>query len=118
MFQGLNAEAMELPSHATIPADGSANPEPPGPDTLELTVIQAGHIIVPSSSKTTERCRDQDERIMAKERERFYLLPGMGGRALRQKRKLMLQWSIVTGLFVSALVAGVIYLIFANGGRL
>ena len=44
-----------------------------------------------------------------KERERFYLLPGMGGRALRRKRKIMLQWSIATGLLVSLLVATLLY---------
>src|SRR5678816_483400 len=43
--------------------------------------------------------------VRDKERDRFYLLPGMGGRALRRKRKLILQWSIVAGLFASALVA-------------
>jgi hypothetical protein len=44
-----------------------------------------------------------------KERERFYLLPGMGGRALRRKRKVILQWSIAAGLLVSLLVAGLLY---------
>jgi hypothetical protein len=44
-----------------------------------------------------------------KERERFYLLPGMGGRALRRKRKVILQWSIVAGVLVSLLVAGLLY---------
>jgi hypothetical protein len=46
-----------------------------------------------------------------KEERRFYLLPGMGGRALKRKRRLILQWSIVAGLFASAIVAGIIYLI-------
>ena len=50
-----------------------------------------------------------------KERERFYLLPGMGGRALRRKRKLILRWSIAAGLFVSALVACLLYLISSLG---
>jgi len=44
-----------------------------------------------------------------KERERFYLLPGMGGRALRRKRKVILQWSIAAGVLVSLLVAGLLY---------
>ena len=44
-----------------------------------------------------------------KEKERFYLLPGMGGRAYRRKWKLILSWSIVAGLFVSAIVAGLLY---------
>jgi ABC-type Mn2+/Zn2+ transport system permease subunit len=44
-----------------------------------------------------------------KEPERYYLLPGMGGRALRQKQKMMLQWAIVTGLFVSVVYAIAMY---------
>ena len=46
-----------------------------------------------------------------KEQQRFYLLPGMGGRALRKKHQLFLRWSIAIGLVVSAVVAGVLYLI-------
>ena len=44
-----------------------------------------------------------------KERERFYLLPGMGGKAMRRKRKLMLQWAIVAGLFVSLVLACLLF---------
>jgi hypothetical protein len=44
-----------------------------------------------------------------RERERFYLLPGMGGRAFRRKYRLFLCWSIVTGLVASAILAGVLY---------
>jgi hypothetical protein len=46
-----------------------------------------------------------------RERERFYLLPGMGGRAKRQKEMRYLRWSIAAGLFVSAILAGVMYFI-------
>ncbi len=46
-----------------------------------------------------------------KEQQRFYLLPGMGGRALRRKHQRFLRWSIAIGLVVSAFVAGVLYLI-------
>ncbi|HLP76674.1 MAG TPA: hypothetical protein VK327_07095 [Candidatus Paceibacterota bacterium] len=46
----------------------------------------------------------------SKERERFYLLPGMGGRSARAKHKLILQWSIAIGLLVSVGVGVVIYL--------
>ena len=45
-----------------------------------------------------------------KEKERFYLLPGMGGRA-RRKEMRFLRWSIAAGLVVSAIVAGILYLI-------
>ena len=44
-----------------------------------------------------------------KERERFYLLPGMGGRALRRKRKVILYWSITAGLCTSVAVACALY---------
>jgi hypothetical protein len=44
-----------------------------------------------------------------RERERFYLLPGMGGRAARQKQWWMLQWAVVGGLVVSTAVAAVLY---------
>jgi hypothetical protein len=48
---------------------------------------------------------------MAKERERYYLFAGMGGRASRRKRKLILQWSIAAGVCVSAIVACLLYFI-------
>ncbi|HPC61954.1 MAG TPA: hypothetical protein PKX23_14920 [Verrucomicrobiota bacterium] len=44
-----------------------------------------------------------------RDRDRYYLLPGMGGRALRRKRRMILQWSIATGLIVSAAVACILY---------
>ena len=44
-----------------------------------------------------------------REKQRYYLLPGMGGRAARRKRKLMLQWAVIAGLFVSAAVAAALY---------
>jgi hypothetical protein len=46
-----------------------------------------------------------------KERERFYLLPGMGGRARRRKEMRFLRWSIAAGLLASAIVAVILYLI-------
>ena len=46
-----------------------------------------------------------------KERERYYLLPGQGGRAYYRKQRMFLFWSILTGLLVSAVVAGIMYLL-------
>jgi hypothetical protein len=46
-----------------------------------------------------------------KDKERFYLLPGMGGRNLRRKRRVILQWSIIAGLFTSIVLAILLYLI-------
>ena len=44
-----------------------------------------------------------------KEKERFYLLPGQGGKALRRKRRLILKWAIVAGIFVSAVLGFALY---------
>ncbi|HMP84003.1 MAG TPA: hypothetical protein PKA41_14990 [Verrucomicrobiota bacterium] len=46
-----------------------------------------------------------------KERNRFYLLPGMGGRPYRRKQKLILKYSIAAGLVISAILAAIIYLV-------
>jgi hypothetical protein len=46
-----------------------------------------------------------------REKERFYLLPGMGGRARRAKERRFLRWSIAAGLVVSAVVACVLYIL-------
>lgn len=46
-----------------------------------------------------------------REQKRFYLLPGMGGRALRRKRRVILRWSIAAGLLVSVALAGLLYLL-------
>ena len=48
---------------------------------------------------------------MNKERERYYLLPGMGGSALRRKRKIILGWSVAAGLLVSVALAWALYLL-------
>ena len=45
----------------------------------------------------------------AKEPERYYLFPGMGGRAARRKQLYFWKWSIIAGLVVSALLAAVLY---------
>jgi hypothetical protein len=44
-----------------------------------------------------------------KEPERYYLLPGMGGRAARRKQMLFWKWSIIAGLGVAAIVGAAIY---------
>ena len=50
-----------------------------------------------------------------KERDRFYLLPGMGGRALRRKRIAMLVWALIAGLIVSGTVAAALYWMNVSG---
>lgn len=44
-----------------------------------------------------------------KERKRSYLLPGMGGRAYRRKRNVILTCSILIGLGVSLILAALMY---------
>ena len=45
------------------------------------------------------------------EKERYYLLPGMGGRAFRRKQQIALVWAIAIGLVVSGVLAGLMYLL-------
>jgi hypothetical protein len=46
-----------------------------------------------------------------KPRQRFYLLPGMGGRLRRKKKLLILKWTLGAGLLVSGILAVLIYLL-------
>ncbi len=46
-----------------------------------------------------------------KEHRRFYLLPGMGGRALRRKHRRFLGWSIAIGLVVSGVLAWILFVL-------
>ena len=55
--------------------------------------------------------------IMSKDPQRFYLLPGMGGSALRRKRRIILRWSVAAGLLVSVLVAWALYWLYNSGSH-
>jgi len=44
-------------------------------------------------------------------RERYYLLPGQGGRAYRRKQRFILAWAVVAAFAFAALVALVLYLV-------
>ena len=46
-----------------------------------------------------------------KEPERYYLLPGQGGRAARRKQTFFWKWSIVAALGISAILAALLYLL-------
>jgi hypothetical protein len=46
-----------------------------------------------------------------KEKSRYYLLPGMGGRLYRKKQKVIIKWAIIAALVVSVIVAALIYLL-------
>jgi hypothetical protein len=50
-----------------------------------------------------------------KERQRYYLLPGMGGSAARRKQKLMLQWAIAAGVVISVVLAALMYFLNRPG---
>jgi hypothetical protein len=51
----------------------------------------------------------------AKPAQRFYLLPGQGGAAYRRKQRKILFWSIMAGLVVAAIFAGIMYLLDRAG---
>ena len=43
--------------------------------------------------------------------ERYYLLPGQGGKAYRRKQKSLIIWSAIAALIVSGIFAALVYLI-------
>jgi hypothetical protein len=49
-----------------------------------------------------------------REKDRYYLLPGMGGRALRRKQKVILSWTAVAGLATASVVGAILYLMNRN----
>jgi len=44
-----------------------------------------------------------------KEKERYYLLPGQGGRAHRRKQWFILKWSLIAALIVAVILAALMY---------
>lgn len=50
-------------------------------------------------------------RKLDKERDRYYLLAGMGKSLARKKRRMMMTWAIAVALFVSVILGVVIYLL-------
>ena len=44
-----------------------------------------------------------------KEKDRFYLLPVQGGRALRRKNRLFLVWSLAAGFIVAGVFGFLMY---------
>jgi len=51
--------------------------------------------------------RSRNDRV--KEKERFYLLPGQGGRAHREKQKLIIKWSVIAAIVVAGILAALMY---------
>jgi hypothetical protein len=50
-----------------------------------------------------------------KDKDRYYLFPGQGGRSARRKHRRILLWAILFGLVVSAGFAGILYLMSKPG---
>lgn len=50
-----------------------------------------------------------------KDKDRYYLFPGQGGRSARRKHRKILLWSLAFGLIASAVLAGVLVLISRSG---
>jgi hypothetical protein len=44
-----------------------------------------------------------------KERERFYLLPGQGGRNYYRKQKRIMRWTVAVSLCLGTAMAGLMY---------
>ena len=69
--------------------------------------VETGH------GRQTSELRETGTRMFGmerdKERQRFYLLAGMGGRAARRKQRAILQWAIAAGLLASVLTAVLLY---------
>lgn len=56
------------------------------------------------------RSRNDDDR----ERKRFYLLPGQGGRAYHRKQVLILKTALLVGLLVSVVLAVFFYFLYRS----
>jgi hypothetical protein len=56
--------------------------------------------------------KTKEQRERERESKRFYLLPGMGGRAYRRKQDLILKVSIAVGLLVSGVFTLIMWLIY------
>jgi len=48
--------------------------------------------------------------LVPNNKKRFYLLPGMGGRAYRRKQMIILTSAIIVGLIVSGVITLIVYL--------
>ncbi|MGD1087313.1 MAG: hypothetical protein ABR955_01120 [Verrucomicrobiota bacterium] len=44
-----------------------------------------------------------------KEPHRFYLLPGLGGKAWRRKQNFILGWTVIAALAASAILSALLY---------
>jgi hypothetical protein len=50
-----------------------------------------------------------------KDKDRYYLFPGQGGRSARRKHRKILLWAIAFGLIASAFIAGVLWFMNKSG---
>ena len=49
----------------------------------------------------------RSKRHRDKEQSRFYLLPGQGGRLYRKKQKIIIGWSLLVAVLVSAIMIAI-----------
>jgi len=66
-------------------------------------------MVPPSGQKTKEANFKMGMFSKDKEQERYYLLPGMGGRASQRKQRIALIWALLVGLVVSVAFAAAVY---------
>ena len=57
------------------------------------------------------------KRHREKEADRYYLFPGMGGRAARRKQMMMLKAGVAVGSVIALVVALFLYFLYSRGGR-
>lgn len=50
-----------------------------------------------------------------KEKKRYYLFPGQGGKLYHRKQKFILKWSIIAALAVAGILAAVMYWMNRSG---
>lgn len=51
-----------------------------------------------------------------RERDRYYLLPGQGGRALRRKQRTFLTWSLLIAFIIASIMAVIMYFMNRSPG--
>ena len=92
------------------PAPWRSDPPRPGRTAAGPFTLGAAGVLracSPSSRLSFLTFKKKEE----KPRQRFYLLPGMGGRLRRKKKLLILKWTLGAGLLFSGILAVLIYLL-------
>lgn len=88
-------------TEASSPAPAPAEPRP---------VRHRRHRSRRHGTRTATAMTPEMQAQQRKDRGRFYLFAGMGGRAARRKHRWMMHWAIAIGILASAAFAGILYL--------